>query len=72
MLEKKRDLVNADEDQLDQKEANLRTEIYGFESVTKEVEQTSERLAIERELYLSEKNVLDRDTDRLNKMRHDS
>ena len=37
MLEKKRDLVNADEDQLDQKEAALRNEFYSFESVAKEV-----------------------------------
>jgi hypothetical protein len=29
-------------------------------------------LAIERELYLSEKAVLDRDTERINKMKHDS
>lgn len=39
--------------------------------MAKEVQETSERLGIEREAYLSEKSVLDRDTDRVNKMKHD-
>lgn len=71
LLEKKKELINTDHEQLQERILQFNTERVMFEELAAKIQDTSERLSEEREKVLEQKAVFDEEKETLDRFKHD-